>query len=155
MDNSNALFDHIILDDAPLYNLNRTSATYIDEMSIGLKSVNMEQAQWRILAILGDKDKSTVSEIARRSVIKISTLTRMLERMEGNQLVKRNPKIDDKRTVQVKITAKGKKALDKAIAINRNVSVRAFEGISQNEIDQFTKVLKHIRQNFTRNKYGD
>lgn len=147
--------DNIVLDDSPLYNLNRTSATYIEEMSSGLKSANMDQTQWRVLAILGDKDNSTVSDIARRGVIKISTLTRMLKRMERDQLVQRKPKADDKRIVQVKITAKGKKALETAIAINKKVSQRAYEGISQQEIDQFTLLLKRIRTNFTHNRYLD
>ena len=56
-----------VLDSLPLYNLNRTSATYIDEMTSGLKAANMDQTQWRVLAILGYENNSTVSDLARRS----------------------------------------------------------------------------------------
>lgn len=145
----------LILDDLPLYNLNRTSATYIDAMSSGLKTVEMDQTQWRVLAILGDNDNSRVSDIARRGVIKISTLTRMLERMERDKLLKRRPKKEDKRIVQVKLTAKGRKALQTAIKINEKVYERAFEGIDQEDIDLLTKLLKQMRKNFNRNQYED
>lgn len=145
----------LILDDLPLYNLNRTSATYIDAMSSGLKTAHMNQTQWRVLAILGDNDNSTVSDIARRGVIKISTLTRMLERMERDKLLNRKPKKEDKRIVQVKLTPKGRKALQTALKINKKVYDKAFEGINQQDIDLLTVLLKRMRENFNRNQYHD
>jgi len=71
-----------ILEHYPLYNLNRTSATYIDKMTTVLKQYNMDQPSWRVLMLLGDKNPTSVGELSRRSVTKISTITRILIRME-------------------------------------------------------------------------
>ena len=105
--------DHpdFILDDYPLYNLNRTSATYIEQMSVRLKAFNMDQPSWRVLMLLGDKNPSSVGELSRRSVTKISTITRILMRMEKEQLVRRVPYPDDNRVIEVFITDRGNEVL--------------------------------------------
>ncbi|WP_321396195.1 MarR family transcriptional regulator [Emcibacter sp.] len=138
------------LDDYPLYNLNRTSATYVAEMSQALKNVDMDQTQWRVLCLLGDENPSMVRELARRGVIKMSTLTRMLERMERDGLVERKAWEQDKRNVQVFITDKGREALKTALSVNANIYKSAVAGLSEDEIEQFMQTLKHMRENLSR-----
>jgi len=142
------------LDDYPLYNLNRTSATYGNEMSAALQTIGMDQTQWRILGILGDKNNSTVTEIARRGVIKISTVTRMLERMERDNLLVRKPWEEDKRIVRVSLTEDGQRALSAALAIWANIHGAATLGISPQNMEIFTDTLKRIRENLGRNRYS-
>ncbi len=143
-----------VLDEYPLYNLNRTSATYIAEMSKALKQIGMNQTQWRVLGILGDKNPSTVTDIARRSVIKMPTLTRMLDRMERDGLIKRKLWAKDKRIVQVRITPKGRKYLGKAVHVGASVYEQAFDGISEAQTRQFMKTLKQMRENLNRSPYA-
>jgi len=141
------------LDDYPLYNLNRTSATYTNEMAEAMRVIGLEQTQWRILGILGDEDNSPVSEIARRGVIKISTLTRMLERMEKDDLLKRKPWSKDKRIIRVSLTQKGKNSLTQALAIGANVYRFATRDIKNEDMQVFMGVLKKIRNNLNRNPH--
>ena len=143
------------LDDYPLYNLNRTSATYIAIMSTTLKEIGMNQNQWRILGILGDKNPSTVTEIARRGVLKMSTLTRMLDRMERDGLVSRSLWKQDKRVVQIKITAKGRTGLKKILGPANGVYQKVFEGISDAEIKHLMKTLAKMRDNLNRSPFVD
>lgn len=145
---------NFILDDYPLYNLNRTSATYIKEMSTALKEIGMNQNQWRILVILGDKNPSTVTNLARRGVIKTPTLTRILDRMEANGLVARSLWKKDRRVVNIRITAKGRKALGKAVHVGANIYERAFEGISETESKRFMQTLILVRENLSRSPYS-
>jgi len=142
------------LDDYALYHLNRTSATYANEMSNAVQSIGMDQTQWRILAILGDKNNSTVSEIARRGVFKISTVTRMLERMERDKMLVRKPWEKDKRIVRVSLTKKGDEALAAALEIWSNIHAAATVGIDTHEMAIFTETLKKIRDNLGRNPYS-
>jgi len=146
--------DNFVLDDYPLYNLNRTSATYIEEMAKALKQIGMDQTGWRILGILGDHNPSTVTDIARRSVIKMPTLTRMLDRMERAGLVKRKLWAQDKRIVHIYITAKGRKSLSEAVQVGNNIYGRAFDGISQAQIKQLMKTLIKMRENLNRSPYA-
>lgn len=145
--------DHpdFILDDYPLYNLNRTSATYIDRMSQSLKKFNMDQPSWRVLMLLGDKDPSTVGDLSRRSVIKISTLTRVLIRMEKEALIIRKPFQQDNRVIEVYITDKGKQVLDNLKILAADVYGQAFAGIDEKDIVKFTDVLIRLRKNLSGN----
>lgn len=145
--------EDFVLDDYPLYNLNRTSATYIDEMSKALSQIGMNQTQWRVLGILGDNNPSTVTSIARRSVIKMPTLTRMLDRMERDKLIRRKLWAKDKRIVHVHITAKGRKYLGEALQVGANIYERAFDGISERQTGQMLKTLKKMRENLCRSPY--
>jgi|FLOH01.1.fsa_nt_gi MarR family transcriptional regulator, organic hydroperoxide resistance regulator len=138
-----------ILDHYPLYNLNRASATYIEKMALELKKYSMDQPSWRVLMLLDDKNPSSVGEISRRSVTKISTITRILMRMEKEQLVKRVPFIDDKRVIEVFILKKGQDMLVKLRKLADGVFQNAMAGLSDDEIISFTNILKKVRKNLS------
>ncbi len=142
-----------VLDDYVLYNLNRAAAVYTDEMSNALKSRGLNTMKWRILMLLADKSPTSVGELARRSVTKMPTLTRMLIRMEDEGLVVRTSPDDDRRFVNVTLTPKAVKTLTKAKAIGQSVFERALSGSSASEIATVTKVLKRMRANLQRSPY--
>lgn len=144
-----------VLDDYPLYNLNRTAATYVEEMTKVLKSVGMDQPQWRILMLLEDKSPSTVSELSRRAVSKMSTITRILIRMEDEGLVRRTPSPSDSRVTEVFITDKGQTIVEDLRAVAGRVYKKAFEGLEDHEVTRFVEILKIVRENLTRSPYLD
>lgn len=140
------------LDDYPLYNLNRTSATYVDHMSLKLKGVDLDQPSWRVLMLLADKNPSTVGELSRRSVTKISTITRILMRMEKEDLVIRRPFPNDNRVIEVFITDRGKKVVGKLKKLATSVYKLAFDGVADDDIIKFTQTLMQVRQNLNKQK---
>ncbi|MDG1438762.1 MAG: MarR family transcriptional regulator [Emcibacteraceae bacterium] len=137
------------LDDYPLYNLNRTSATYIDKTTASLKRFNMDQPSWRVLMLLGDKNPSTVGDLSRRSVTKFSTITRILIRMEKEGLIIRKPFPDDNRVIEVFITDKGNASLKELRKLAGNIYHQAFDGIESEDILKFTDILIRIRKNLS------
>lgn len=144
-----------VLDDYVLYNLNRASTVYNDEMSAALKSHGLNTMKWRILMLLADKSPSSVGELARRSVTKMPTLTRMLIRMEEEGLVVRTAPDDDRRFVDVTMTPKAVKVLRTVKEIGQRVFERAFAGTSAEEIETVTAVLKLMRENLQRSPYDE
>lgn len=145
--------DAFVLDDYILYNLNRASGVYNDEMSNALKSRGLNTMKWRILMLLADKSPSSVSELARRSVTKMPTLTRMLIRMEAEGLVVRTAPDDDRRFVDVTLTARAVKTLREVKTIGQRVFERAFDGTSADEMAIVTTVLKRMRENLQSSPY--
>lgn len=145
--------DHpdFILDDYPLYNLNRTSATYIEQMSRRLKEFSMDQPSWRVLMLLGDKNPSSVGVLSRRSVTKISTITRIIMRMEKENLVTRKPYPNDNRVIEVFITDHGHAVLAELRQLASRIYQSAFDGISEEDIVSFTDTLMKIRKNLNEN----
>ena len=142
-----------VLDDYILYNLVRATSTYTQEMSKVLKSFGLNTTKWRILMLLHDRSPSSVGEIARRSVTKLPTLTRMLIRMEEDGLIFRRALKDDRRIVNVTMTPKAIKTLRMVRSIGQKVFDRAIEGISADEIAETTQTLQRIRANLERSPY--
>ena len=141
------------LEDYVLYNLVRTAATYNEEMARALKRYRLDTMKWRILMLLNDKSPSSVGELARRSVTKMPTLTRVLIRMESEGLIVRQALAGDKRVVQVTMTPVAVKTLKAVQAIGQKVFERAFEGVSENETAALTSTLKRVRANLGRSPY--
>ncbi|HNR78389.1 MAG TPA: MarR family transcriptional regulator [Parvularculaceae bacterium] len=136
-----------------LYNLVRTAATYNEEMASALKRYRLDTMKWRILMLLNDKSPSSVGELARRSVTKMPTLTRVLIRMEDEGLIVRQAQVDDKRVVQVTMTPKAVTTLKAVQQIGQRVFERAIEGLDEVEIAQITATLKRMRANLSRSPY--
>jgi DNA-binding MarR family transcriptional regulator len=142
-----------VLEDYILYNLVRTAATYNEEMAKALKSFRLDTMKWRILMLLKDKSPSSVGELARRSVTKMPTLTRMLIRMEEDGLVIRQALEGDRRVVQVTMTPKAVTTLRAVQAIGQRVFERALEGVDASEAASVTDVLRRVRSNLDRSPY--
>lgn len=136
-----------VLDEYPLYNLVRASATYTEAMAAALAPFGLEVTEWRILMLLDDRSPSAVGELARRSVTKLPTLTRLLMRMEAGGLITRRVSRADRRVVEIAMTAKAQKALRLVQSVGQRVFERAFEGIAVTEIEAATSALKRLRAN--------
>lgn len=142
-----------LLEDYAMYNLVRTAATYNEEMAKALKRYRLDTLKWRILMLLNDASPSSVGELARRSVTKMPTLTRVLIRMEIEGLIVRRSLQDDKRVVRVTMTPKAVSVLRTVQSIGQKVFERAFEGVSEAEAETLTGILKRVRGNLGRSPY--
>jgi DNA-binding MarR family transcriptional regulator len=135
------------LDEYLFYNLNLASAHYGGRMDRAFAELDIDQTAWRVLSILGDDPNSRVSDIARRGMIKIPTLSRQLERLVANGLVRRNAGADDRRTVRISLTPKGRRELQRARRISAGLFEDATSGIAPEELAGAIRVLKQIRGN--------
>lgn len=142
-----------VLEDYVLYNLVRAAATYNEEMARALKAYKLDTMKWRILMLLDDKSPSSVGDLARRSVTKMPTLTRMLTRMEKEGLIDKRALEGDRRVVEITMTPKAVNTLRMVQSIGQKVFERAFEGVSADEMTAMTGVLQRIRANLTRSPY--
>ena len=134
------------LDNYILYNINRVSALYTDEMSSALKAHGLSTMEWRILMLLADKSPCSVGDIARRAVAKMPTVTRVLIRMEEDGLIIRTALPGDRRIIEVTMTPKASDMLKTVRSIGQRIFERALEGVDSLEIALVTDVLKRIRE---------
>lgn len=80
-----------------------------------LKPFNLTIQQYNILRILKGQhpNPATVNLLIERMMDKMSNASRIVDRLEEKELVVRKQKSDDRRCVDVMITAKGIKLLEK------------------------------------------
>ncbi len=105
--------------------------------------------RWRTLSILDEKDGLPISQLAKESFIERTALSRMLDSMEESGLVMRKPREDDRRTIEVFITRKGKQAFAKMLPVRRDVFRIAATGMDEKELALLMKSVRRLVQNLS------
>jgi homoprotocatechuate degradation regulator HpaR len=74
-----------------------------------LRQHGLTEQQWRVIRALAAFENIDASELARRSFLLAPSLTRILQFLEGEKIVKRTPDKSDQRRSVFILTAKGRK----------------------------------------------
>jgi DNA-binding MarR family transcriptional regulator len=82
-----------------------------------LEELEVTYPQYLVMLVLWEKNSVTVKELGRKLFLDSGTLTPMLKRMEGNQLIERRRSLEDERSVIISLTKKGEELRDKAECI--------------------------------------
>ncbi len=117
-----------------------------------LKEYKLEEinpAQGRILFALWQKDGIAIQELSKKTSLKKSTLTSMLDRLEDTGHLVRTPSKEDRRSIIVKLTEKNKKLQNVYIQISKEMTELFYKGFSKKEIDNFEALLIKICNNLT------
>ncbi len=116
-----------------------------------LKEYNIEinSAQGRIMFALWQQDGISINELARKTQLKKSTLTSMLDRLGKMGYIKRQRCKKDRRKILIKRTKKDKTLESKYVELSQEITRLFYKGFSKNEIDRFENDLVRILDNLT------
>jgi MarR family transcriptional regulator, organic hydroperoxide resistance regulator len=112
-----------------------------------LEGINL--ARWRILAVLAMGDGITISEIIDRAMMQQSALSRVLMTMEAEEYVRRVPRRDDGRYVDVFLTEKGRALFNSLDTVVRRRQNRLLKGFSPQETDAAFAMMRRLIQNMS------
>ncbi len=115
-----------------------------------LKSYRIETvtpAQGRILLALWIGDDIPIQELARRTSLKKSTLTAMLDVLEASGHVRRVPSDTDRRKIHIRLTARDKDYKRVYERVARKVVDLGYAGFSSSEMDAFEDFLRKVLRN--------
>ena len=77
-----------------------------------LREHGLTEQQWRVVRALADHPDIDASALARLSFLLSPSLTRILQFLESNKLVRRSADADDLRRSVFRLTAKGQRVFD-------------------------------------------
>jgi DNA-binding MarR family transcriptional regulator len=100
-----------------------------------------------ILFLLSRQDGLTQSQISEFLAKDKAAITRLLNALEKERLVKRVDDQQDRRVVRSCLTPKGKAAIDEIIPAFQTFFTEIFDGVDRDEFDITRKVLRHIIRN--------
>lgn len=100
-----------------------------------------------ILALAG-KDSMTAGAIATELGVKPPTMTRTLSRMEAQGFIQKLPGETDGRQMRATLTPEGQRHVGAIAYAIKATEAFAFDGLTDKEIRQFSKVLRRINRNF-------
>lgn len=104
-------------------------------------------AQGRILYVLWEHEKLTITEIGRLTSLAKTTLTSMLDRIEEGGLVERIPDRQNRRQIFVSITEKARAYREEYNRVSERMNELFYQGFSIDEITDFENTLRKIIDN--------
>ena len=104
-------------------------------------------AQGRILFVLWQKDGIPISELSKQTGLATTTLTSMLDRMEGANLIYRDRGDKDRRKILIFLTEEAKGLEQEYNEVSEEIGRIYYKGFSQDEIEQLEGYLRRILSN--------
>lgn len=107
-------------------------------------------AQGKILYVLWENGRLTITEIARLTSLAKTTLTTMLDRMERMDLIRRVPDPKNRRQIHIELTDKAVTLQKDYDRVSDRINELYYEGITEEEIALFEDILRRIIKNLER-----
>jgi len=102
---------------------------------------------WRVLIELWHKGDHRLGELAERTSIDLSTLSRLLVSMQRKRLVVRRRSGLDRRALSLTLTEKGLELVEEVAPYALFYEKLAMEGLSADEVTQLKHLLRKIFEN--------
>jgi MarR family transcriptional regulator, organic hydroperoxide resistance regulator len=112
-----------------------------------LRHEGINVTRWRILAVLAMGDGVTISKIINRAMMQQSALSRALMNMESEGYVRRGPRRDDARYVEVFLTNKGRALFDALNVVVRRRQSRLLKDLSRDEVAAAFALIRRLNCN--------
>ena len=112
-----------------------------------LEPLDITARQGALLVSLQVGEAATAGELARAYGVEMSSVTRMLERMERKGLVRRTRSGDDRRKVMVRVTAAGKRKVKEALPLAAKVAQHTWHNVTAEERETLHRVIDKVLRN--------
>lgn len=133
--------------DWPFYWLTRAYVRYIDAITSALAGTGLDASSWRVVMILREREWLSVSDIASEANSKLSTMTKVVKRMQAEGLVVSREGLADRRVTEVSLTQSGLALADVALDAARHVRSRAFGNLDRDKLQQLSGLLGQVAEN--------
>jgi 3-hydroxy-9,10-secoandrosta-1,3,5(10)-triene-9,17-dione monooxygenase reductase component len=124
------------------YLLARASFIVSAEFHAALPRWHLSVPEWRVLACLMDSEGLTVSRLAAMALMKQPRISKVLDRMERDGLVRRSVTPGDRRRVSVHLTAAGRNRVDPVLAAAKAHETDLLAAFSAAERDTIKAALQ-------------
>jgi DNA-binding MarR family transcriptional regulator len=137
------------LDDCIGFITNRASKIIVDEFNRRLKSSGLTRVKWMALYYIGKEEGISQKELSHKMNVNESSIVRLLDRMEKEELSVRVRDTHDRRITKILLTPKGKALRKELMPLGEQFQDDATKGISQEQLDAFKYVLDKMLSNLT------
>jgi len=114
-----------------------------------LKKHNIEigPGQGRILFALWQQDNVPINDLSKRTLLRKSTLSELLDNLEGAGYIHREQSEEDRRKTMILLTAKTRKLQSTYIKLSADMTEIFYKGFTPEEIDELEAYLHRILKN--------
>jgi MarR family transcriptional regulator, organic hydroperoxide resistance regulator len=115
-----------------------------------LREHGLRLGQYQLLRALWERDGLTPRELAEHAGVEMPTVTRTVQRMVRDGLVRREAHPSDARSVRIRLAGRGQALEAAAAELRSSVMQTALAGIPDAERDRLAATLDRVLQNLTR-----
>ncbi|MEI6127088.1 MAG: MarR family transcriptional regulator [Pseudomonadota bacterium] len=112
-------------------------------------------SQMKALAAFHEDRQYTMGELSKNALVKMPSMTEMVDRLEADGIMQRVRDTTDRRVVKVSLTEKGKKIHDKMVGMRREELSNMFGQLSaldQNELILALRKVSTVLKKITKSK---
>jgi DNA-binding MarR family transcriptional regulator len=140
--------DRFDLEAWPFYWMTKANGRYFLESEAALKQAGLDTPSWRVLMMLQGNVAHSIGYLSEHGAIKLPTMTKIIQRMQADGLVKSRPRASDARVTEVVLTEQGMAARAIAWTVANDVYATAFSGIADKDLGVVISVMRKILSNF-------
>jgi DNA-binding MarR family transcriptional regulator len=136
--------------DCPYYLISRATLAVTSHLKKGFANVGVstiKPAYLGVLLSLWNEDGLKANELGKRAGLEPSTMTGLLDRMERDGLVKREPDPNDRRAHRIHLTKEGVDAEVSATKVVSDTLEKVFSTIPEKDIETTKNVLRTVLLN--------
>jgi len=126
------------------------SSSLVRRVDLHMQPLELTGMQWEPVLMLWLKRADTVAGLARVSQMGVASMTRMLDRLEEKDLLRRERSETDRRVVNLHLTPKGRKAASKIWPIVVEGMHIHLDGFRKEELAQLNDLLGRMMANGAR-----
>jgi len=127
--------------------VNRLRVELIDAMDRELAKFDITAPQLIVLASVANKEADSAAGLCKSISYDPGAMTRMIDRLEQKGLVRRVPNPDDRRAMNLELTAAGRALYPQLIAAKETVQAQFLRGFGKAEVQQLESFLNRMLDN--------
>lgn len=135
------------LDDYLPYLINRAGVALAARFGAVLRREGISLPDWRVLAALRERDGQRLTELACRTSIEISTLSRLVGSLETSGLVTRDRDSEDARAIAIRLSPAGEALTARLTPSAETLERTAMAGLTEADARQIKAILHRIYDN--------
>ena len=137
------------LDDCIAFITNKSAKKLADEFNRRLQEHGTTRVQWIALFYIGKAGEISQKELSDYMDIKESSMVRLIDRMEKEELVERRKDSEDRRITKIILTDRGKFLKEELMPIGQEFQNDVVKGISKENLEAFKEVLQRMTYNIS------
>ena len=127
--------------------VNRLAACLVSAFAKEIEDFGISVSEWRVLLALDERSPYRLTELADVTSIDVSTLSRLVRRLDERQLCLVEIYGRDKRIATIELSPSGRKLLSSLLPIGRAYEKALIEGMPAEEIMLCQKTLRLLYGN--------
>lgn len=127
--------------------VNRLAAQLVAAFTREIEKYGISVPEWRVLVALDERSPLRLTELADKTSIELSTLSRLIRRLDQRGLCRVDPYGRDQRAGTIELHSSGKQLLSKLLPIGKEYEAALVAGMSSKDIEFCRQALRRFHAN--------